>query len=157
MKGLNEYITVAALMAIAISVLIITLEFIKPLIEKSKDNFVINEAMYNIHRIVDNILEISSEGQGSRRSLEIKVTEGNYMFDKNTETINFTYVLNSDLSFSGYKDKINITTEGKIVKMFVKIDNVDFLNNHIINKGDNSVTLVYDSFDGSVIKISITT
>jgi hypothetical protein len=156
MKGLSEYITLAALMAVSLSVLIISVEFVKPLIEKSRDNFVVNEAISNIQRIIDAINQISSEGEGSRRSLEIKVTDGKYFFDQNSDTLNFTYVLSSDLHFSGFRDGVNITTENKVVKMFAKLDNVDFLNGHTMSKGDNKVALEYQSFDGNVIKISIT-
>jgi hypothetical protein len=156
MKGLNEYVTLAALMAISISVLIISLEFVKPLVEKSRDNFIVNEAISNIQRIVDAINQISSEGEGSRRILELRVTDGKYFFDEVSDTLNFTYVLNSDLSFSGFKDDMNITTENKVVKMFAKVKNVDFLNSYSMGKGDNRVSLEYQSFDGNVIKISIT-
>jgi len=156
MKGLSEYITLATLMAVSLSVLIISVEFVKPLIEKSRDNFVVNEAISNIQRIIDAINQISSEGEGSRRSLEIKVTDGKYFFDQNSDTLNFTYVLSSDLHFSGFRDGVNITTENKVVKMFAKLDNVDFLNGHTMSKGDNKVALEYQSFDENVIKISIT-
>jgi hypothetical protein len=156
MKGLNEYVTLAALMAISISVLIISLEFVKPLIEKSRDNFIVNEAISNIQRITETINQISSEGEGSRRILELRVTDGKYFFDEASDTLNFTYILNSDLSFSGFKNGVNITTENKVVKMFSKVDNVDFLNSYSISKGDNRVALEYQSFDGNVIKFSIT-
>jgi hypothetical protein len=155
MKGLNEFIATALLLAIALSGLIISLEVVKPLIEKSQDNLVINEALSNMQTIVNTMREISSEGEGSKRSIDVKVTGGMYVFDENADTLNFTYTLKSDLSVSGYKNGINISTENRNVKMFTKMGNVDFLNGYRLKKGDNSISFKHEGFDGSVIKISI--
>jgi hypothetical protein len=155
MKGLNEFIVTALLLAISFSGLIISLTVVKPLIEKSQDNFVINEALVNMQRISNVIREISSEGEGSRRNIEIKITDGMYIFDEDTDTLNFTYKLKSDLSFSGYKDGINISTSNRNVNMFIKIENVDFLNGYRLRKGDNSISFKHEGFDDGVIKISV--
>ncbi len=155
MKGLNEFIATVLVLAIALSGLVISIEIIKPLIEKSHDNLIINEAFMNMQRILNVIKEMLSEGEGSRRNIEIKVTDGMYVFDEDVDTLNFTYILKSDLSVSGYKNGINISTEGGQVKMFARIENVDFLNSYSLRKGDNSISFRHEGFEGSVIKISI--
>ncbi|MEM5807365.1 MAG: hypothetical protein QW474_03210 [Candidatus Aenigmatarchaeota archaeon] len=142
---------------LSISATINSIEFIKPLLEKSYDNLIINEALSNLNYISEVIKQLSSESQGSKRTINIKIKSGLYLFDENSDTINFTYNLFNDLNFSGYKNGINITTEKKQVKMFVKIEKIDFINKFYLHPGTNIFSLNYDSFDNNVIKISIST
>ncbi|MBU5688516.1 MAG: hypothetical protein KQA41_02325 [Candidatus Aenigmarchaeota archaeon] len=157
LKGLNEFLSISIILALSISAIVISIEFIKPIMEKSYDNFIINEAFSNLNSLSNTIKEISSESQGSKRTVNIKVTKGFYVFDENTDTINFTYNLGSDLNFSGYRDGINISTKNGQVYMFTKIEKIDFLNRFYLVSGSNLFSLNYDSFDGNVIKISIST
>ncbi|MEM5799089.1 MAG: hypothetical protein QXZ43_00240 [Candidatus Aenigmatarchaeota archaeon] len=157
MKGINEFLAVSIILALSVSSIVISIEFIKPVIEKSYDNFIINEALSNFQTITDALKQMSSESQGAKRAINIKVTGGFFVFDENTDTINFTYKIGSDLNLSGYKNGINITTENGQIKMFTKIEKIDFINRFYINSGSNTFFLNYNIFDENMIKISIST
>lgn len=157
MKGLNEFISLAIIMALSMSAILISIEFIKPVIEKSYDNFVVNEAVSNIAEISNIIKQISTEGEGSKRTINIRVSKGIYIFDDISDTINFTYKINSNLVFSGYKNGIHIKTENGEIKIFTKIDKIDFTNKFYLTNGNNVFVLNYDNFDDGVIKLSIST
>ncbi len=157
MKGLNEFISVAIVLSISIVTIVFSLEFVKPLINKVYDNFVLNEGINNLSKISRIIKDLSKEGEGSKKTIEIKVSRGYYVFDNITDTINFTFITSSDLSVSGIKNDINITTYGNMVKMSLKPEGIDFVNKVYISTGSTTLIFDYYNFDENVVKISIST
>ncbi|MFH8080407.1 MAG: hypothetical protein QXO84_00800 [Candidatus Aenigmatarchaeota archaeon] len=155
MKGLNEFVAIAIILSIAISGIVISMEFIKPMIEKSRDNFIVNEAISNILKIRDTLYEIVNEGEGSRRLINIVVSDGTYTFDENADAINFTYQMKGNLVFLGEKRGIQIRTVDRQLIMSLNFSNIDFINEFYIYKGSKTIMLSYEDFENGKAKISI--
>ncbi|MBU5689866.1 MAG: hypothetical protein QXM68_03120 [Candidatus Aenigmatarchaeota archaeon] len=156
MKGLNEFMTLGIIVLISITLITISINYIKPIIERSNDNFALNEGLSNLILIKNTIEEISSESQGSSRTIKLRSYYGVYIFDSLSDTINFTHVKSSDVSFYGNRNGINVTTSGNVIMIFTKIDNIDIMNSLVFTKGDNILKISYDSFDNGLVKINIT-
>ncbi|MCX8179240.1 MAG: hypothetical protein N3E38_00665 [Candidatus Aenigmarchaeota archaeon] len=155
MKGLNEFVALSIILAIAISGIVISMEFLKPVLDKTRDSFIVNEAISNMVKMKNAIEDLSREGEGSKRLVNLKISDGFIIFDENAETINFTYKLKGDVYFSGNKSDVNINTERGEVKIFTEFKNVNFTNRFYLYSGTNSLMLKYDKFENGKIKISI--
>ena len=68
-----------------------------PAIERAKESAVLNEAMQNMKAIGSMIKEVASEGVSSIRSLQIKVTDGEYKVNEKANSIDFTYTTKSGI------------------------------------------------------------
>lgn len=127
-KGVSELISVAILVLITTVAMAIALLVGTPVINKAKESAVFNEAVQNM-KIIDNIIkEVSSEGRGSFRAVQLKITDGEYKINQKTNTIEFTDII-----------KTGILTPGT----FVKEGNV------FISAGVNAKASKYDlNLDG---------
>lgn len=68
-----------------------------PSIQRAQDSGVINEGMQNMHTIDDTIREVASEGSGSFRTIQLKITEGQYFVNNKTNSIEFSYKIKSNI------------------------------------------------------------
>ena len=68
-----------------------------PAIERGKESAVLNEAMQNMRAIANIVKEVASEGVGSLRNLQIKVTGGEYKFNEKANSIDFTFTTKSGI------------------------------------------------------------
>ncbi|MEM5878847.1 MAG: hypothetical protein QXF12_08300, partial [Candidatus Aenigmatarchaeota archaeon] len=144
---------------ILISMLLITLsiQYIKPIIQRSTDNFALNEGLSNLNIIKNAVEQVSSESPGSTRSVKLRSLYGFYSVDGISNTINFTYIKNSDIVFYGSRNGINITTEGNLIRLYASFDNIDIGDTLYFTKGENTLKISYHSFDDGMVKINITT
>lgn len=158
MKGLNEFVAITLVIFISISGVILASTLIKPVINKATDNIVVNEGFTNLGSIDKIVEDIATETENSRRTLDVRVTDGEYVFDDVLDSINFSYKMKSDLTFSGQRNSINITTSNGYVTLFIKYDDIDFQNKARFGKGENKITIINSGIDSvtNKVKISIT-
>jgi hypothetical protein len=71
----------------------LTLTIGMPAINKAKEASVINEALQNMKVIDNTIREVASEGAGSLRSPQIKVSGGEYRVNQKANSLDFTYTI----------------------------------------------------------------
>ena len=68
-----------------------------PAINRAKEAAVLNEAMQNM-RVLDNLIrEVASEGVGSLRSMQLKVSDGKYTVNQKANSVDFDYEITSNL------------------------------------------------------------
>lgn len=158
MKGLNEFVALTLVILIGTSSIILAFGLIRPMINKATDNIIVNEGFTNLGNIDKVIKDIETEAENSRRTINLRVTDGEYVFDDIADSINFSYTTKNDLAFSGQRNNINITTSLNYVRLFIKYDNIDIQTKARIVKGENKITIINNGVDSTTkkTKISIT-
>lgn len=68
-----------------------------PAIQRAQESAVMNEAVQNMHTLDNTVREVASEGAGSLRTVQLKITDGQYSVSNKTNTIEFTYKIQSNL------------------------------------------------------------
>ncbi len=143
-KALSPYISTALVILIGIVALTLSLTVLNPALNKAKDSAIINEAFNNLEIIDSTIREVASESEDSKRTINLKVTEGTYRVDSVIDFINFTYRMKEGLEISGQRDNINITISAEDITLFIKYTNIDLQGSDHFTKGDNSVVIVHN-------------
>jgi len=96
-KGITPFISMALVILLSIVAIAIVLLIGLPAIERGKESAVLNEAMQNMRAIANIVKEVASEGVGSLRNLQIKVTGGEYKFNEKANSIDFTFTTKSGI------------------------------------------------------------
>jgi len=141
-KALSPYISTALVILIGIVALTLSLSILNPALNKAKDSAIINEAFNNLEIIDNTIREVASESQDSKRTINLKVTEGTYKVDSANDFINFTYRMKEGLGISGKRGGVNITISAEGITLFIKYTNLDLQGSSHFTKGDNSVIIM---------------
>jgi hypothetical protein len=141
-KAISPFISTALIILIGITAVYLALTVLNPAVDKSKDSAVLNEALQNLKLIDNNIREVASESENSKRTISLRVTEGTYKVDQNINYINFTYRMKSDLTVAGQRNNINITRSGNDLNLFIIYTNLQIQGSDHFTKGDNSVVIL---------------
>ncbi|MCS7105895.1 MAG: hypothetical protein NZ942_01080 [Candidatus Aenigmarchaeota archaeon] len=91
LKGVSPLIAYVMVIMIMVSGITLVLFLGMPVIERARESFIINEAWENLRLLSKSIEEVSKEGLGSLRSILIKVTDGEYRINKESNSIEFYY------------------------------------------------------------------
>jgi len=146
-KALTPYISTAIIIMLGVVAITLTLTTVTPALDKAKDSAIINEAFQNLNLIDDTIREVISEGEYSKRTISIKVTDGVYNVVSLDNRISFTYSLKSDLNLGGQRDRVNITSSMGNVNLFVSYNKVDIQGSDHFFKGENSVLIMHNGIN----------
>ena len=148
-KAISPYISTALVILVGIVALSLALAVLTPALNKAKDSAIINEAFNNLEIIDSAIREVASEAEDSKRTINLKVTEGTYRVDPVNDFLNFTYRMKEGLEISGQRGSINITVSGNEITLFIKYTNVDLQGTARFTKGDNSVIIMHNGTNSS--------
>jgi len=100
-KGISQLISTVLIFLIVTTAIGIALLAGGPVIDRAKESSIFNEAVQNI-RLLDNVIkEVASEGKGSFRAVQLKVSGGDYKVDSKTNSIEFTQTIQSGILESG--------------------------------------------------------
>jgi len=146
-KALSPYISTALVILIGIVALTLSLTVLNPTLNKAKDSAIITEAFNNLEIIDSTIREVASEAEDSKRTINLKVTEGTYRVDSTIDFVNFTYRMKEGLDISGQRDNINISipaNETNKITLFIEYTNIDLQGSDHFTKGDNSVVIMHN-------------
>jgi hypothetical protein len=118
---------VGFVMTIFVSIMTIGLVYfgIKPAIERSVVNNVMNEARANLELLASTIERVASGDEGSKSVLTLTVSDGEYFIDKNSNNIIFTFEPSVDL---GVIERIGDKFLEKGLQFF------DFFNGYLNNQ-----------------------
>ena len=142
-KALSPYISTVLVILIGIVAIFLTLTVLTPALNKVKDSAIINEGFNNLEIIDSTIREIASETEDSKRTINLKVSEGTYRVDSDNDFLNFTYRMKEGLQISGQRGDVNITTSADEITLFIEYTNVDLRGSGRFTKGDNSVVIMH--------------
>ncbi len=143
-KALSPYISTALVILIGIVALTLGLTVLNPALNKAKDSAIINEAFNNLEIIDSTIREVASESEDSKRTINLKVTDGTYRVDSTSDFMNFTYRMKEGLQISGQRGDVNITISAEDITLFIKYTNIELQGSDHFSKGDNSVVIMHN-------------
>jgi hypothetical protein len=148
-KAISPFISAALIILIGITGIFFALTTLNPVVDQSKDSAVVNEALQNLQLIDDNIREVASESENSKRTISLMVIEGTYKVDQSINCINFTYSIKSDLNLAGQRDNINITRSGSDLIVFICYTNIQLQGSDHFTKGDNSLVVSHNGINST--------
>ncbi len=91
LKGISPFISTALIIFILIAGIALVLSIGNDLINKVKESNIISEATYNMKLIDEIVREVASQGSGSLRKIQLKVSDGVYRVNEKTNTIEFSF------------------------------------------------------------------
>lgn len=148
-KGISPYISSTLVLVIGLVAVYLVLTVIKPTLDQAKDTAIITEAFQNLKLIDNDIREVVSEGEDSKRTIPLKVTDGTYLVDSNCNCINFSYELKNEMNIGGTKDNINITRNMNNIIFFIHYDRIQIQGTDHFSKGDNSIVITNRGINSS--------
>jgi len=151
-KALSEIVSAALIIMFSIIAISLILNALNPVIDKAKDSAIIDEGFRNLELIDNTIREVVSEGEDSKRTINLKVTDGTYKVDSTNDQMNFTYKLKAELNIGGQRDRVNITVNASTVNLFVKYTNIDIQGLAHFTKGDNSILILHNGTNSTLNK-----
>lgn len=93
LKGISPLISMVIVILVTVIAVAIAILVAVPTINQAKEAALINEAKQNMHQIDDSVREVASEGLGSLRNLNMKVSGGQYQVNGPGNSIDFTYAV----------------------------------------------------------------
>ena len=127
-KGMSPYISTTLVLVIGIVAIYLVIAVIKPTLDKARDTAILTEALQNLRLIDNNIKEVVSEGEDSKRTIPLKVTDGTYFIDPSCNCLNFSYTIKTELDIGGSKDDINITKNMDNLNLVIVYDRIQIQN-----------------------------
>lgn len=109
-KGISAVVSTVIIILITVTASAMVLTIGGPAIQRAQESAVINEAIQNMHTMDDTIREVASEGSGSLRTVQLKVTDGQYLVSNKTNNIEYTYRIKSNILEPG-----TLITDGNLI------------------------------------------
>ena len=136
-KGISPligFVITVSLISVAIT---IVMAVIKPTFDRVGDSSVLDESMRNLELINSAVRQVASESEGSKRTISLTVTDGDYGINATNEYI-----------YVDYETKTDYAQEG-IVKN-VRFDQspvfIDYFDHYVNNEADSSWTEKNDNW-----------
>ncbi len=109
-KGVSPLIASVLSILFGIMMLAIVLTVIQPTFKRAKDSSTISDIFQNLQLLNSAIKEVSSEARGSKRTITLSISGGEYRINSTYDWIYATYEPESDLRLTGTKGDIKIDT-----------------------------------------------
>lgn len=92
-KGISPFIATVFIILLTFVTISLVLVIALPAINRAKEAALLNEATQNMRMIDNMVREVASEGTGSLRSMQLKVTDGDYGVNKKADSIDFVQTI----------------------------------------------------------------
>jgi hypothetical protein len=109
-KGVSTFIAFALTILFLTFAVVLVMTIVTPTLDRAKESGVVIEAFSNLELIDSAIKEVASEAQGSKRTISLTVSGGDYRVDKDKEWIYFEFDAKTDLGLGGGRGDIKIET-----------------------------------------------
>jgi hypothetical protein len=106
MKGISPIIGLALTILLVTSTTILIVTVLKPTLDKAKAYSIFNEGIQNLELLNSAIKEVASEAEGSKRTISITVSDGEYKINSPYDWLYFEYDPPADLGLSGRRGDI---------------------------------------------------
>jgi hypothetical protein len=106
MKGISPIIGLALTILLVTSATILIVTVLKPTLDKAKAYSIFNEGIQNLELLNSAIKEVTSEAEGSKRTVSITVSDGEYKINSSYDWLYFEYDPPADLGLSGRRGDI---------------------------------------------------
>ena len=106
MKGISPIIGLALTILLVTSTTILIVTVLKPTLDKAKAYSIFNEGIQNLELLNSAIKEVASEAEGSKRTISITVSDGEYKINSAYDWLYFEYDPPADLGLAGRRGDI---------------------------------------------------
>ena len=107
-KGISPLIASVLSIMLGIMMLAVVLTVIQPTFKTARDSSTIADIIQNLNLIDSAIKEVSSEAEGSKRTIPVSISDGEYRINETYDWIYATYEPKSDLRLTGRRGDIRI-------------------------------------------------
>lgn len=107
-KGVSPFIASVLTILFGVLMLGIVLGVVNPTFQRAQDSTVITDSFQNLNLLNSAIKEVASEAQGSKRTVSISVSGGEYSIDGTTDSLLFIYDPSQNMYLTGTKGDIKI-------------------------------------------------
>ncbi|QQG40297.1 MAG: hypothetical protein HYS81_02715 [Candidatus Aenigmatarchaeota archaeon] len=97
MKGLSPVIAAVFVLAISLAAIVIVLKVGIPSFTEAREFATLTEAKGVLLAIDSAIREVASEGEGSTRRLQLRITDGTYVIDNKSQEVRFELQTESEI------------------------------------------------------------
>jgi hypothetical protein len=106
MKGISPMLSLALTILLTTSATVLVLTTLKPTLDKAKAYSIFNEGIQNLELLSSAIKEVASEAEGSKRTISITVSDGEYKINSAYDWLYFEYDPPTDLGLAGRRGSI---------------------------------------------------
>jgi len=106
MKGISPMLSLALTILLTTSATVLVLTTLKPTLDKAKAYSIFNEGIQNLELLSSAIKEVASEAEGSKRTISISVSDGEYKINSAYDWLYFEYDPPTDLGLAGRRGSI---------------------------------------------------
>ncbi|MBI2545441.1 MAG: LamG domain-containing protein [Candidatus Aenigmarchaeota archaeon] len=118
MKGLSPLISMVLVIAFGIAAMTIVLTIVNPLLDSAKDSALVNEGTQNM-LLIDSVMKaVSSEAEGSKRTISIKITDGVLRTDPATDWVYLDYTPKTRYEIDGFSGDVQIISKPQFLSFF---------------------------------------
>jgi type II secretory pathway pseudopilin PulG len=107
-SGVSPFIASVLTILFGVLMLGIVLGVVNPTLKRAQDSTVITDSFQNLNLLNSAIKEVASEAQGSKRTVSISVSGGEYSIDGTTDSLLFIYDPSQNMYLTGTKGDIKI-------------------------------------------------
>lgn len=118
MKGLSPLISMVLVIGFGVAAMTIVLTVVNPMLDRAKDSAIVNEATQNMLLIDSAIKAVASESEGSKRTVNIKITEGFLRTNRSTEWVYTEFDPRSNYEIDGFTGDIKLTSRPSFLEYF---------------------------------------
>jgi len=167
LKGVSPLIGTVIVVLITVGAVSLVLTIGKPVIERSREYGIISEALQNMQTFDTLIREVASEGVGALRTVQLKVSGGEYKINQQTNSIDFTFaalyppyspgtvikegnlLISSEANAKAYETENELILENEVLKISIqKVGNET--NHQPINTSANIRSITFKNNNATI-------
>lgn len=118
MKGLSPLISMVLVIGFGVAAMTIVLTVVNPMLDRAKDSAIVNEATQNMLLLDSAIKAVASESEGSKRTVNIKITEGVLRTNRSSEWVYTEFDPKSNYEIDGFTGDIKLTSRPNFLEYF---------------------------------------
>lgn len=107
-KGLSPFIASVLTILFGIMMLVVVLNVINPVFNQAEDSSIVTDAFQNLNLLHSTIEEVASEAQGSKRTVSVSVSDGDYFINTTTDLLVFDYTPSEIMDLRGTRGDIDL-------------------------------------------------
>ncbi len=125
MKAVSTLVATVFVIGIGLVATILAFTVVNPLVEKARDSGTVNEALQNMQLLDSVIKTVASEIKGAKKTVDLRIAEGNIKTDLGNETIYFEFEPRSRIDLDGFVGDIFIERDPFFLEYFNEYSNGD--------------------------------
>ncbi len=118
MKGVSPLIAMVLVIAFGFAAMAIVVMIINPLLDRARDSGTVNEATQNMQLIDSAIKAVASEAQGSKRTIGMKITDGELRTDPGQDSVYIEFEPKSDTQLNGFSGDVRLESKPNFLEYF---------------------------------------